>query len=100
MSEPRCKHNWVMPPECPQCVSDERDELKEKLKLAREALDEASSAFQQFTSAERRIGGIGGQTVGHERYRLEYSGFHRAPVFDAFLKAHAALASDGKGANE
>ncbi len=30
MSEPRCKHNWITPPECPQCVSDERDELKDK----------------------------------------------------------------------
>jgi hypothetical protein len=21
----RCKHNWTSPPECPQCVAEERD---------------------------------------------------------------------------
>ncbi len=38
MIEPRCKHNWVTPPECPECCADERDELKDKLAVAREAL--------------------------------------------------------------
>ncbi len=48
MSEPRCKHNWVMPPECPQCVSDERDSLEEQLAVAKAERDEA---FNQYAGA-------------------------------------------------
>lgn len=30
--EPRCPHNWITPPECPQCCADERDRLLERVK--------------------------------------------------------------------
>ena len=33
-----CKHGWITPPECPQCVSDERDQLAEELTRLREAI--------------------------------------------------------------
>ncbi len=28
-----CKHNWITPPECPQCVAEERDRYEKALQL-------------------------------------------------------------------
>lgn len=39
MIEPRCKHNWVTPPECPQCCSDERDQLRQQLEASNRCVD-------------------------------------------------------------
>jgi len=31
MSETRCSHNWITPPECPQCCAEQRDKLWDAL---------------------------------------------------------------------
>lgn len=48
MIEPRCKHNWTTPPECPQCCADERDQLKEKIERADEWRKMSESEYTEL----------------------------------------------------
>ncbi len=65
---------------------------KARLRQALEAVEEADREFRLFTSNEQRVfRGPEGQTVGSESYRLNYYGRQKAPIFDALLKAVAAL---------
>lgn len=60
------------------------------------AIGKLESEFSRFVAGKRARAGIGGQTVGHEGYRLDFCGFNEGAVWDAIIAVREAANSDSQ----